>query len=491
VLAGEAERMSLGRRLLPWAIGTATVGVGVALVALDGRMWDAGGPGIVGFEVAGSARRAHDILVEWGRAGRDAARLSLWLDFLYLAGYAAFWALAAHAIGRRARRFGWRRMARLGGVAVVVSLSAAAFNALADVLLLLVLGGHGGRAAPPLAAVCATLTFLCIGAAILIVLVAPARLAVRRWPRGAPATAIAVAVACAVFVGANVFLAERETQAARAEPGSRLLTVAQGTVNVRVDGPRGAPALILIHGFACSLHWWDAVMPELARTHRVIRLDLLGFGNSQKPRAGYSMERQADLVAAVARRLGVRHATIVGHSMGGIVAAALVQRHRRIVDRLITIGTPPEFTDSRLSAAIIPVLPVIGPLIRRWAPQVMLRATIEGGFAPQIDPRPAVTGTVDRTTWHSFHDTAVAMHDFDHVEHVYQRLAGAHVPLLAVFGAHDHWSAHARLYRHVPGARIVRVAGTGHSPQIERPAAVARLILQFAHGTRSATPRPT
>ncbi|HEX2194221.1 MAG TPA: hypothetical protein VHK63_04580, partial [Candidatus Limnocylindria bacterium] len=71
-----------------------TVLLGAVLVALDARLWDEGGPGIVGFELAGFEGDSEEILAEWGSEGEDAARLSLLIDFPFLVAYSAFWALA-------------------------------------------------------------------------------------------------------------------------------------------------------------------------------------------------------------------------------------------------------------------------------------------------------------------------------------------------------------------------------------------------------------
>jgi len=71
------------------------------------------------------------------------------------------------------------------------------------------------------------------------------------------------------------------------------------------------------------------MIPILARKHRVVAVDLLGHGGSEKPSSGYSIENQADLVAGVLGRLGVRNAEVVGHSLGGSVAVALTDPQRR------------------------------------------------------------------------------------------------------------------------------------------------------------------
>ena len=104
------------------------------------------------------------------------------------------------------------------------------------------------------------------------------------------------------------------------------------SIYVRQDGPRDAPALVLIHGLAGSTHWWDSVVPMLARSYRVIRIDLLGDGLSAKPAGGgYEITEQARRVGEALDRLGVKHAIVVGHSSGGLVATALAEQRPGMV----------------------------------------------------------------------------------------------------------------------------------------------------------------
>ena len=90
------------RRLL-WVSGVAAGLLFVALAVLDTRIMQNEGPGIIGLEVAGTPERATEILGEWGSEGRDAARLSLYLDFPFLVLYAIFFGAACTAMGRRLR----------------------------------------------------------------------------------------------------------------------------------------------------------------------------------------------------------------------------------------------------------------------------------------------------------------------------------------------------------------------------------------------------
>ena len=140
--------------------------LGVYLFAIDPATVADGNPSIVDFEFAASEDGASEILDDWGDEGRDHARLSLWVDFAYLLSYGAFFALAVAATRDLARRRAWTRMAALGGAAIVAAVGAASFDALEDIWLLIALDGHGGDLAPLAAAVCASVKFALIAAAI-------------------------------------------------------------------------------------------------------------------------------------------------------------------------------------------------------------------------------------------------------------------------------------------------------------------------------------
>ncbi len=95
------------------------------------------------------------------------------------------------------------------------------------------------------------------------------------------------------------------------------------------DTGKGEPVLLL-HGLGASSYAWRYVIPRLARKHRVIALDLKGYGLSDKPRDGkYSLFDQAELVDRFIDRHDLKQLTLVGHSFGGGVALALALRDRK------------------------------------------------------------------------------------------------------------------------------------------------------------------
>ena len=470
------------RRQALWVLGAACVVLSAVLVALDRPLWDTGGPGGARFEFAAFEGRSDEILVEWGDRGRDAARMALWVDYLYLCAYGAFWALAAAAVRDRARERGWRRFERAGPVAIVAAVGGAACDAVENAALLVVLGGDGRGAAPVVAAIFATCKLILLGFAIGYVAVGVFRGLHARHPRGTRRAVVVVLVLGTAFHAVNTWTLERETRAAEPD-GGRVVDLPSGDLHVREDGDASGPPLLLVHGFGASLHWWDAVVPALAREHRVIRVDLLGHGGSEKPRTGYSMQEQADRLAALLDRLDVPRATLVGHSMGGTVAVAFAERHPDRVVRMMTIGTPPEPVGRAGFPQLLAFWPVTGHAIRRFLRYDQKRAEVESAFIPEYDvPRRHVEDIFDRTTFTSFRESGQANERFQEARALDERLGDARVPATIVYGRRDESfrSAHADRWRRIARARVVVLDGLGHTPQLEGPRRMERVLLEFA-----------
>jgi hypothetical protein len=156
----------LSRRQLLISTGIAMVIFDLALTVFDQKMGAAGGPSILGFEFAGSAQQAAQVMTEWGSSGRDYARWSLWIDFGFMLSYGSFFTLAALATRDFARENGLRRLGAAGVFAPFCAAFAALFDVVENVFLLLTLGGHGGSFGPPVATTCASVKFLLIALAI-------------------------------------------------------------------------------------------------------------------------------------------------------------------------------------------------------------------------------------------------------------------------------------------------------------------------------------
>jgi hypothetical protein len=187
------------RAIVLLAISTAVLGA--FLLQIDPATKADGNPNIVDFEFAWDEEGAAEIRTDWGDEGRDAARLSLWVDFAYLLSYGALLVLASAATRDLAVRRGWRRMIALGAAAVPAGGAGAMFDAIEDVWLLIALAGNGGDLGPALAAICATLKFALTGFAILYILAGLILRLARRTPAAAPLGVLIVALALAACGG--------------------------------------------------------------------------------------------------------------------------------------------------------------------------------------------------------------------------------------------------------------------------------------------------
>ena len=293
--------------------------------------------------------------------------------------------------------------------------------------------------------------------------------------------ALLVAFLLLGFLAVNTWVAERQSKDAEGGIG-RVVRLPGGDVHVREDGDRRDPPLLLIHGWVSTMRWWDRVTPALARDFRVIRVDLLGHGGSEKPDGGYSIEKQADLVDGVLERLGVRRAVVVGHSRGGAVATALVERHRSRVERLMVIGTAPNPVGHDSVMERLTFAPVVGHALRTLGPDAFIRRRLEDTFISSVEVPDHFVDALDGMTFSAFRDTANAGRDYREERELSDRLADERLRLHVVFGADDNVADpdDADGYREVPGARIVKLRGLMHTPHWERPGLMTRMIRDFA-----------
>lgn len=284
----------------------------------------------------------------------------------------------------------------------------------------------------------------------------------------------------------NRALVAREARSARAGAG-RLVPTRDGDLHVLEEGERSAPPAVLVHGFAGSLHWFDALAPLLAADHRVVRVDLLGHGGSAKPLTEYDVERQAAAVTEALERVDVHRALFVGHSYGGAVSIAVAERRRELVDRLVVLdeGPGPDFTTDPLMTRL-GFVPVLGELLHRIAFDAAIRDGYSDAFGDGFDLSGAMGEQVVRDyramTYASYKGCWRGEQRYLAAERLDERLRRLGVPALVLFGEHDRFfrtRESAEAYR-AAGVRAEVLPGVGHSPIVERPEETARLVRE--HG---------
>jgi pimeloyl-ACP methyl ester carboxylesterase len=263
----------------------------------------------------------------------------------------------------------------------------------------------------------------------------------------------------------------------------RMISVDGRNVHVVENGPPGAPAVLLIHGFASSTVWWDSLVPELAQHHHVIRVDLLGHGRSDSPADGYTIWEQGQLVGSVLTRLGVDRVIAIGHSTGGMVATALAEQRRDAVAAMVLIDTGPS------TGAFIPqnalyrlmFVPLIGPLLWRLRTETTIRKGLSTAFTADVDIPAQIIANVRAMTYRAFSATPKETMKYVARRSIPARLAELTIPALVVFGALDRrWrSSSGAEYDLVPEVEVKIIPGVGHSPMIEAPGRTGQLLGDF------------
>lgn len=303
---------------------------------------------------------------------------------------------------------------------------------------------------------------------------------------------IGVLLVLAALLALNTIVLSQQTKDAEVTvEGGEILSLPGGDVQVLEEPARtarpGAP-IVLIHCYLCSLRWWDELAPLLAREHRVIRVDLLGHGGSEKPSSGYSIDDQGRLVAGALSKLEVQGAVVVGQSMGSAVAVALAQQSSQLADRVVDIALAADNDSSELPLTErLLHIPVLGQALYRLTPDFAVRDGFNEAFAPGYEVSDEFDDVIVEGfragTYTSIDESHDALEAFRDAAPLDERMREAAVPLMVILGEDDQVvdsEEAAEGLRDVPGARISTLPGVGHTPQVEAPRETAALIREFA-----------
>jgi pimeloyl-ACP methyl ester carboxylesterase len=235
----------------------------------------------------------------------------------------------------------------------------------------------------------------------------------------------------------------------------RLRRLRLGSASIHYQTAGSGPPVVLIHGLGGSARWWMQNISSLAQRFRVFALDLVGFGRS---RGCFVLEQAAERVAGWMARLSLPAAAVVGHSMGGWVAARLAADFPERVGKLVLVNAVALPLEFRLTGYLrglahgasrlhVPLLSLMVQDALRCGPRTFWRATRQI-FAADIRPK----------------------------------LPAIQAPSLIVWGEKDYLipvdTARA-LYRSLPGARLAVVKNAGHNVMWDQPEEFNRTVAQF------------
>jgi pimeloyl-ACP methyl ester carboxylesterase len=275
----------------------------------------------------------------------------------------------------------------------------------------------------------------------------------------------------------------------RSLPADRFVRVGEQLVHVEQAG-EGEP-VVLIHGFGASTYSWRKVMPALAAAHRVVAIDLNGFGYTQRPtnRASYTRESQAQLVLGTMDALGIDRAHIVGHSYGGGITLYLAQRHpERFRTMVLVDSSAPTYSDDRRSRAA-GLRPLDAFFVRTLVlrPNAVRKGLLRSFYDDSLVTPELVRAYLDRLAVEgvsfAFYGLTAPAPPGEPVE-----LEKIEVPALVIWGAHDVLiapEAGRRAAARLPHSEFVLFANSGHLPMEEEPEAFLRAVLPFLERHRS------
>ena len=257
------------------------------------------------------------------------------------------------------------------------------------------------------------------------------------------------------------------------------------------------PVLVLIHGITGSSLTWEDVISPLAEHHTVIAPDLLGHGDSAKPRGDYSLGAHASGVRDLLLALGHERATVVGHSLGGGVAMQFAYQFPECIDRLVLVasGGLGREVSLLLRSAALPGAEYVLPLLVAQ-PLRNTVGTVAGlldrlGVRPGPDVEEMAHGFAslgDLETRQAFIHTVRAILDIDGQRvSAHDRLyLAAGVPSLLIWGDSDRiipvthgYHAHEEM----PGSRLEVYPDAGHFPHRADPLRFVEDLLQFTSDT--------
>ncbi len=291
------------------------------------------------------------------------------------------------------------------------------------------------------------------------------------------ALAIAALLAFVAFVyfrPLSLFLVARKVYIRAIGMESAYTRVGPHRIHYFVGGE--GPPLVLVQGVAMRAEDWAPVFRTLKRHHRVYALDLLGYGDSDKPRnADYSIETQTEIVRGFLDAMKLRKPDVVGVSMGGWIALKVASEHPERVARLVLISSAGLSYETTLTETTF-CATTLAEQRRSFALQTDRAAMLPDFVVRDFLRRSREKSWIVRASMRSMLTRRELLLD--------GKLHRVDVPALMVWGTADKivpFACAARLQREMPQARLVAVKGCGHLVLWDCTDRVLPQIVKFLH----------
>ena len=252
-------------------------------------------------------------------------------------------------------------------------------------------------------------------------------------------------------------------------------------INYELHGKDGAPWLVLSHSLACSTRMWDPQIEAFQSMYRILAYDMRGHGKSAAPSGAYSLDMLSDDVLGLMKELGIKRATFIGLSIGGMIGQTLALRQTGLFDGMVLADTthtqPPE-------------------AVKQWEDRIriaesqgmkgLLASTMERWFTASFRESPAakkIGELVLATPVAGYVGCGKAIMKLNTTA----RLKEIKLPVLAITGAEDGAAGGTRhIGETVPGAKFVSIPNASHIANVEQPEAFNRALREFLSSPASA-----
>ncbi|MBI3384378.1 MAG: alpha/beta hydrolase [Aquabacterium sp.] len=279
-----------------------------------------------------------------------------------------------------------------------------------------------------------------------------------------------------------------ETLKARWAPAPSQFVALQGMqVHLRDEGPRDDPQpIVLLHGTSASLHTWEGWVAALKGQHRVITVDLPGFGlTGPTPDGDYHLPRYADFVVGVLDHLQLKQVVLAGNSLGGEIAWMTAVGHPDRVSKLVLVdaGGYPFKTEGMPIGFKIARIPALKPLMTRLLPRGMIESSVRSVYG---DPSKVTPELIDRyyelTLREGNRESLTARFSQSPLGAYADQIKQIKQPTLIIWGGQDHLITPDnadRFQQDIAGSRLVVFDKLGHVPQEEDPTATIGAVKSF------------
>jgi pimeloyl-ACP methyl ester carboxylesterase len=303
----------------------------------------------------------------------------------------------------------------------------------------------------------------------------------------------ALALLVLLVLAGGVFLAatwapERsvETLKARwAPPPSTFVDLLGMRLHLRDEGPRDDSApILLMHGTGSSLHAWEGWVAALKEKHRIITVDLPGYGlTGPSPDGVYGGARDIAFVIALLDKLGVPRAVLGGNSLGAGVALRTALAHPDRVEKLILVdgGYSMPSTSMPIGFRLL-LMPGVGWLMQHTLPRFLVEQGMRNVWGDPSKITPAMIDRAVELTQREGNRAAIVARFMQRRSDAPPRYADVKAPTLIMWGGRDHLiprEAADALHRAIAGSTLAVFDGLGHAPEEEDPKATVDAVKAF------------